>query len=439
MQPKMRIATKQMEARLIKIAKDFKKNPYKVIPECEGKCSSCYFEKIKKDIARFDDEKYLAKMAKKKGFVAALAATILLSDQKIPYVAFMKVGNESVYYAKRGKVKDELLAGLQNWEKPNLRMLAYEEIARKKKLNIFSLPEKVICSDDVPEEFLQFISKKFMCDEEEYVSLKWRGKEMKFCGNGNSIMKMRQYFYYPSFDNEIEIEAVVKSIECKNECKECIIKDAINSRIDDSAYRNGKMSDRAFIENSKKKILWKSEAKKVFMIGNECYGDNIQLYMEKLKPKEWEKEAVMNILKEENKAVVVATPSATKLLEKYGISSKKLEEEYKLKEREKILGSLPSIEGKKIAQFADMLARIYKTEGKEGIIQKLRAEKMDVKEKSVAYAFLFALGVRGEEWKYSKMEKDFGKHLAGYAKKLMEAEREEYKNALEDLVKEAGG
>ena len=436
---KVRIATKQIEAKLRKTAEEFKKNPYKVIPKCNGKCSSCYFEKIRDDVAKLKEEKYLEKMAKKKNFVAALATTMLLADQKIPYIAVMKFGNENVYYAKRGKVKDEILAGLQNWDKPHVRMLAYREIAKKKKLNIFSLPEKVLCSENVPEEFLDFLSKKFSCDEEEYVKLKWKGREIKVCKNENSLVKMKQYFYYPSFDDEIEIEAIIKKIECKNECNECVIKDALNAKIDDTAYRAGNMSDKAFVENSKKKVMWKIEAKRVFIIGDKCYGENKELFEEQLKPKEWEKDALMDIIRKERKAIIVDTPSAAKLLEKYGISSQKLKEEYEMKEKKKILSSLPNVEGEGIAKFADRLARIYKVGGRDGILRELRGLKMDVKEKAVAYAFLFTLGLKGEEWKYDKMEMDFGRHLAKYVKKLIDTEGTEYKEALEILVREVGG
>jgi hypothetical protein len=127
----LRIATKQMEDKIKKIAKEIKENPSKLIPECRGNCSKCYFKKIEKKIKKISDEKFLRRMSKKKRFVSAIAVTIMLNEQKIPYVAFIKAGDENIYYAKRGKVKDEILAGLQNWDKPNIRLLAYEEIARK--------------------------------------------------------------------------------------------------------------------------------------------------------------------------------------------------------------------------------------------------------------------------------------------------------------------
>lgn len=88
---KIRTATKQIEKRIIKVANDLKSNPYKILPECADNCPSCYFDKLKKEIDKLKNEKYREKIANKKGFLSALASTILLSNQKIPHVAFIRV------------------------------------------------------------------------------------------------------------------------------------------------------------------------------------------------------------------------------------------------------------------------------------------------------------------------------------------------------------
>lgn len=430
---KLRIATKQMEEKIKKIAKEIKENPMKLIPECRGKCSKCYFRKIEDKIKKIENEKFLKKMSKKKGFISAIALTIMLNEQKIPYVAFIKAGDESIYYAKRGKVKDEMLAGLQNWDKPNIRLLAYEEIAKKNKLYLFSLPDKLICSEEMPDEFFDFLSKKFGCDSG--ILIKWKGKIMKVCNDFNSLKKMNEYFYYPPFEGEIEI-GLEDFINCKNKCKECYIRDDL--KVDDTKYRKGEISDKEFIEISKRGILSRIEEKKVFIIGNECYGDNVEIFIEKINPKEWEREEIERILKEEKRGIILQSPSSAKLLEKYGISTKNLKEGHERKEKDKIIKSLPEIEEKEIANFIDNIARTYKLYGKEGLLKEIKGRKMNVKERAISYAFIFSLGIKSEEWKYSKMEKDFGIHLSSYAKRLINAEGEDYKKILEEFVREVG-
>ncbi len=438
MQMKVRIASKQIEKKLVETAKKFRENPLLALPECIGDCKKCYFEKLKKDVEKLREQKYIEKFAGKRGFIGALASVILLSEQKIPYVAHMKIGSENIYYAKRGKAKDEILAGLQNWDKPHIRLLAYLEMARKKKINLFSMPDKLICSKEPPQQFIEYMKSLFSCGSDEYIEIIWRGVKIKACGNRNTLLEMKKYFYYPDFEKEIELDIKIDVIKCKMKCKECLIKDALQQKLDFSHYINGEMGDRSFMENYRKKIMWNIEGIRVFMIGNECYGNDIEAFMEKLSPKEWEEEAVREILRYERKAIILEQPSAAKLLEKYGVNHEKLRKEYYEKRKEKILKNLPKIGGGEIAEFVDSLARAYRVEGKEGVMKLLKEKKMDVKEKAISYAFLYAMGIKGEEWKYTKMEIEFGKHLARHVKKLLTEEGENYENAFRQLLKEVG-
>ena len=436
---KVRIAARQIEKKLMDVAKEIKSNPEKIIPECRGNCRNCYFERLRKEIKNLKDEKNLERMAKKKGFLAAVAATILLADEeRIPYVAHLNIAGESVYYARRGKAKDEMLVGIQNWDKPHLRMLAYMEIAKKKRLNLFSLPDKIICSNDVPEEFLDFMQKKFSCDKEEYIEIIWRGRRIKACGNGNTLMEMKHYFYYPDFEKEIEIKVRIKDFECMVSCNECIIEDAKNEGTDVTYYISGEMGDKKFLKHYKNKIRWNIEKKRVFIAGKRCYGNDVNAFLNALSPKEWEREAIKEILKYEQKAIILEQPSSTKLLQKYEVDVEKLKEEYYDKRKKEMLDRLPEIGKGEMASFIDNLARIYKVEGKEGVIKAIKTKEMDVKKKAIVYAFLLAMEVRGEEWKYSKMEQEFGRHLSPYIKKLMEAEGEEYKRIGQKLLREVG-
>jgi len=437
MEYKIRIATKQHEKKIRDIAKRLRREPYIIIPEC--KCKKCPFEKMKKIIDKFDDEQYLNKVAKGRDLLAALASTILITeDEKIPYIAFKKIGRENVIYAKRGKAKDEYLIAIQNWDKPNLRMLGYIKFARKKRINLFSLPEKLICSDDMPPEFFEFLNKKFECDEDEYISIKWQGKEIKVCGDGNSLMEMSQYFYYPDFSKKIEITIKADVVKCGKKCDECIIKKELNDMPSPEFYLKGRISDKKYIENYKNKVLWSIEKKKIFVADGICYGNDANEFIKLLNPKEWEMEEVRNILENETNAIFIEQPSSAKLLEKYGIDTAKLKEDWERMKKDEILSKLPVIEGGKISKFADEIARAYKIEGNEGIAKIIKSRKMDVKEKAITYAFLTAADSRKDDWRYSKMEREFGEHLVEYARKILNSDGEEYKKAVKNFAKEAG-
>ncbi|HHO57491.1 MAG TPA: hypothetical protein ENJ70_02950 [Thermoplasmatales archaeon] len=438
---KVRIAAKQIEKKLTEMANRIKENPEMLIPECRGDCRRCYFEKIRKELKSLNKQN-LERAANRKGFVAAVAATMLLAEQKIPYVAHMNIGGESVYYARRGKAKDEILVGIQNWDRPHLRMLAYMEIARKKKINLFSLPEKLICGDDVPDEFLDFLEKKFKCREEEHIVIKWRGREMRACGRANSIALMKHYFHYPDFEKEVEVDVRLKKFKCMNDCPVCSVREAEEEvrkeRMYAEHYIKGEISDEKFFRLYKEKFLWYLERKRVFIAGEKCFGDNMEKFMEELNPKEWEKDAIETILKYEEKAIILEQSSSIKLLQKYDVNVEKLRREYEEKEKEGILNKMPSLGKGEMAEFIDGLARVHRIEGREGVIRRIKEAGGDVKKKAVSYAFTLAMGVGGEEWKYNEMEREFGKHLAPYVKKLLEAEGEEYRKAGEKLLREVG-
>ena len=61
------------------------------------------------------------------------------------------------------------------------------------------------------------------------------------------------------------------------------------------------------------------------------------------------------------------------------------------------------------------------------------------KGKSIAYAFLLALGKGTEvKWKYSKEEIDYGEFLKDYARNLLDIKPEEYSIVLQELLTACG-
>ena len=437
MQYKIRIATKQHERKIIEMAKKLKENPYMILPECRRK--KCPFEKMKKTIEKFSDESFLQKAAKGKDLIAALAATILLADEKkIPYLAYKKIGNEDVLYAKRGKAKDEYLIAIQNWDKPNLRLLGYINFAKKKKVNLFSMPDKIICADEMPEEFVKFLKDKFECGKKEYIAVRWNGNEIKLCGKGNSLAEMGEYFYYPDFWKKASIDVHANIVTCQKKCEKCIIENELNKKPDPAFYVKGRQTDEKYIENYKNMVRWAIEKKKVFTVGGKCYGDDIEEILKLLNPKEWEKEFIREILEKERNAIILEQPSSAKLLQKYGINTNELKKKWEEMKKEKMLLKLPSVQGGKLTKFIDEMAKAYRVEGIEGIMKLIKERKLNVKEKAISYAFLLATNARIDEWKYSKMEKEFGKELAKHVEKVIKSEGKEYEEAVKTLAKMAG-
>lgn len=93
-----------------------------------------------------------------------------------------------------------------------------------------------------------------------------------------------------------------------------------------------------------------------------------------------------------------------------------------------------------VARFADKVARTYRTEGTDGALKVVEKERGSEKRvKPVAYSFLLALGKEtSKRWQYDKTDIDFAQFLQDKAKDLLEAEPEDYHDALQALLKATG-
>jgi len=482
----IRVATKVQEKEIKEMALQLKKNPLMVLPECQGECRKCHFKGLKARIEKIKDadEKKLAKYASGKDLSAAVAGTILLSDSKISYLAAKNIGGTTYVYAKKGKARDEKLLAIQNFRDPHIRMLGIMDIASKKKLYVYSVQNKIICkgSDATPpDEFVQFVMKKLelengMCKhmlkgERTHIKIKWipAGMEIKICeecASRNTIMEMTKYFYSPNIEDDFSAEVEGEFVSCNEKCDKCFIREALENEMDDSYYIQGKIDDEKFIENWYKKVQWNIEKlhEGIFILDGTCYGKNIEAVIQKLKPNKWEEVALRHILKKIERPLIMENATSNKIISKYwneygkeiiktiagdswekfadekSMPSEILEKIYMETEKKKILKNLPSYKNlPSLAEFADRIARAYRVGGYREAMREIHGEEMDVKKKAIAYAFLLAFNkAEGEEWKYSDMEKDFGRHLMKYASELIEKKGEEYGKALQEMLTMTG-
>ena len=483
----IRVATKVQEKEIKEMALQLKKNPLMVLPECQNECRKCYFKGLRAKIEKIEgaDERKLEKYSSGKDLAAAVAGTILLADSKISYFAAKKIGNTTYVYARKGKARDEKLLAVQNFKDPHIRMLGIMDIASKKKIYVYSVQNKMICRGNnpaPPSEFMQFVMKKLgvekgMCrhllkgEKRTYIKIEWlpAKTEIKICeecASRNTMMEMTKYFYSPNIENEFKAEVIGEFISCNKKCDECLISEALETKMDDSYYIQGKIDDKKFIENWHKKVQWNIEKmhEGVIILDGICYGRDAESAMKKLKPSKWEEIALNYIFGKIEKPLIMENATPNKIISNYwnehgnGIlkeiagddwekfADRKstppelLERAYMETEKSKILKNLPSYKNlPPLAEFADRIARAYRVGGHTEAMKEIHGENMDVKKKAIAYAFLLAFNkAEGEEWKYSDMEKDFGRHLMRYASELLKKEGEEYGKVLQEMLTMTG-
>lgn len=507
-----RTAAKVQEKELITKAKKIKKNPKLVIPKCdhEGRCP---LDKIRRQVVRVqsyaEDEKKLTRLAGSGDQLArAYAATLLLAQsEKAPYLAVFRTPFGEIAYAQRGKVKKEKLIGVQHYDKPKWRFMSLVDLATKKGLHIYFTKSGLICKGreaKPPEIFVremigdlkyQFrkVGNIYTCEhiqpkdvkEKEitshsYLLVSWKSAKVKIavcvrCASkkSNIIASITQNMAVPKPEKDFEID-VINNVDCKVDCKNCKFEKHID--IEDEikqSYNNGTLSDYGLLE--KHAIEFEEHIKegdiKVYVMDEDCYGEDMDAFIEALNPTDYEKEGLIEILKKVKTPVVVSKGTPNKILgmfwDEYGkdainailgdektaenLFDKKdtaksspsqiLKEATILMKKRDIISALPEYPHlPPIAKFADNVARIFMTKGKEDALRAIEHYKGgDTRIKSVAYSFLLAMDQgASKKWQYTKTEIDFAQFLKEPASKLLKSKPGEYHDNLQSLLSATG-
>ena len=228
------------------------------------------------------------------------------------------------------------------------------------------------------------------------------------------------------------------------------------------------MTDLQFIGKNKRdqEESLKQSEEKLFVLDGNSYGTDINKFIKALEPNKFEQRGLEFILEKIEEPVVLKKVTPNKVLEifwkKYGLDtidsilgdeemaekffslndspSDILEVVFKYEERRQILSQLPKYKAlPPLANFADHIARTYKTFGEKKTLAEIKKRPETPKGKSLAYAFLLVFGKgKDKNWKYSQIEIEYGEFLKEHARKLLDSQPEKYHMALQDLLTASG-
>lgn len=487
----IKTSSKAQEKTLVLKAKELKKKPNLILPECRGKCRKCWFDKIKKQMRKLQNlngEKLSYFTRHGDHLIRAYATSLIIANTgKAPYLAVAHLPHNNVAYVVRGKTKKEKLIGVQYYDNPVLRLLSIADIAKKKKLHIYSTKNCFVCTgkeSKPPEEFINDIipvlkmnlkcrDRVYSCGHESNFKLKIKFYNItivicKSCTSANNTFyTFAQHMLSPKIKKEFNVEAAFHP-KCMIKCNECKINVVTPADVLEK-YLNGSITDKEFIIESSEKIkkgIRKTE-QKIFIRDDACYGSDANAFISSFNPTEAERIAFETILKKIKKPLIVEDATSNKILSMYWdefgmdmlfalTNDKEISEEMynekkqpsqilkevMMKYKQKgIAASLPKYSKlAPVAEFADRIGRTYKMRDKEASVKEIEKLKTDnTKIKSVAYAFLLTFeSSKGKEWQYSLIEKEFAAFLKEYTKKLVEAGPEKYHEALQSLLKATG-
>jgi hypothetical protein len=485
---------KTLEKDLLANAKRLAQEPTLIIPKCSGtECRKCAFAKIEKKILKVaqhkDNEAKLLKFASKGDhIVRAYAGAISLAlVGKIPFLSTLPLPVGDVSFAVRGTPDPKAAIGIQHFDDPDLRLLAYWEIARKKGLHIYSTEEGIYCSADGPHppaeyvaemmEALPYQLKDDTCKRQgpACMDLVWKSQKrsISICqgcartDNSMHTLTSRIAAADPADDFDPQFHYTA---ECKKEgCSPCL-KDLTGqaAAANASAYRQGTNGDKAFIDGGLQELTRLVEEKgNLYVMAGKCYGSDAEAFFKDIKGTDQEMEVIRKLVASKNAGVLSDSDQASRVIsilwpmyseEMLTIASsaataKKVLEDMadaaptimlaEARRREAgaaTLAQLPRLKLGPVGQLADELARIFKSEGKDPMVRAAdKARSKDNRMKAVSFAFLEAVGEgASRKWQFKKEELDFGMHLAPFAKKMLEASGGAYAEALKELVLNSG-
>ncbi len=480
--------SKRLEDELLEKSRTLAANPGILRPQCAGNCRKCVFDKPFKQIDGLakirNNPDALVKEASKLGgddIVRAYAGTVsLAASGSVPMLASGKIGGEPVSYAVRGTVGATKLIGCQYYDDPMKRLLLYTDAVKKNKLHLYSFGEDLVCSDrpNMPEDYLydtfwetpyEFPDDGLGCGHETSAVLEIRIKSLdqtiSICENcvrnDSTLAHIISRIGAVDPMDDIEVRVRHKYHAAGESGIEAVTGDRLKE------YMVGKVTDDILLSSVKRSAMGqlKGGASATYVIGTENYGSDLERFVSALQGDEREIATLKRFLEENARPIVVKTPKASEVLSylwdtdwrelvtihtdagtaaKMGDASKGqpgavLARAYGIYVSADVVASLP--EFKKpgpMTQIADSLAKAAKVGGLAMVAETAAKTTLrDNRSRSLAAAFIIAEG--GEPAiKLSAEEKDFAQYLVPFAKNVIAANGDKYRDTMSTLLVASG-
>ncbi len=493
-----RKASKIQKKNLIENARKLADDPMQVIPACGDDCLFCKFSRSEKKIKKIkkysDDETKLKKYAKRGTELSkAVAATILFGIQEeADQVTTAKTPEGEIAYAKLGKTDKKRLIGIQHFEDPKKRLIAFSKESEKG-YYFYSMSDEIICSgkeDIPPEDFVveaiertpydfEMDGDMYTCGhdredkERSRLELRWEsaGKLFSICEDCaedsiNLFQRLTERMLSEDNSKSFSIDAAI-GMRCEGDCDHCRLSEDISVSQDlGEKYLDG-LNDREFIHQYSKEArdVLKSRGN-LFIIGDVCYGREAKSFLKDIDHESWERPPLVTLIKKTRggvldegtvnefleeywedyrgpvlKSVLEDKDAIKEILDKDLRPREKLRELNEKKKKKEELDTLPKFkELPSEAKFTDDIARTYKVKGEEEAVNEIEDQSIsDTRLKSIAYGFYVAFG-KGDskKWKYEETVVESGEFLSDHIEELLKSTGEKYAENLQRVVKMSG-
>ena len=350
-----RSKTKQQESSFLKKAGKLKEHPEYLVPECDEQRSfSCPFTKLQKQLdivyKNRDSPNKIEKLARKGDHIARAYASMikLHSEGKIPMFAAARMPWGEVSYVMRNHIGKEKQIGVQHFDDPKLRLLAYADIIKKKGVTIYSLRDRLMCHCankaflKPPDEFITFalasitpkLKKDLSCphldrkaiedgtEKKSYLEIHWKtaDKQLYLCthcaGKTNTFGDISQYIGSKQVREHFDVNFHY-NLNCDSRSGDCGCQRFLENFPDlKKDYLKGQLSDEAYIKKTENKIKENiiDSNEKFYVHNQRCFGEDPKAFLASLGADELVTRALEIALKKRKGPVVVQEQSPVQLL-----------------------------------------------------------------------------------------------------------------------------
>ena len=481
--------SKKLEDDLLERSRNLAENPGLLRPMCAGNCRKCHFDKVFKSIDSLqkirNNPDALIKEAGKMfndDITKAYAGTISLAAAgSVPLLASARLGEDTVSYAVRGSVGADKLIGCQYYTDPKIRLLLYNQFIKKNGLYLYSFEESLVCSDkfNMPEDYLydtfwetpyEFPDDGLQCGHDASavleIEIKSLGETIKICESCARNVSTVQYILSRVAGNDPWKDITVRIRHKYHKPGEKDYEEIPEEKLKD--YMVGKVTDSSLISEIKRSKLGdlRGSAVATYIIGTKNYGDSLDDFMNDIVGPEDAKATLRKFLSENPRAIVAKGNKITDVLgilwdadwkdiiiahtdaataAKMGDQSnmqplQALESAHNIQISASVVDSLPVFNKPgPITSLADSLAKAAKVGGEPMVVKTLQNTGLkNNKARSVAASFLMAVGAADMPIKLSKEEKDFADYLLPFAKAVVTANGDKYRDTMNTLLTASG-
>ena len=477
---------KRLESEILERSKNLWEDPSLIRPKCAGKCFMCPFNKTFSAISKIDKIKdnpdALIKMASRGSddiFKAYCATISLYAAGSIPYLATAKLGGEEVSFAQRGAVGNDKLIGAQYYNDPKIRLLLFNNIAKKKGLHIYSFDDEIVCAKkpNMPVDYIydtfwdtpyEFPDDGLQCGHDAEGTLVIRilsaGEEIRICRNCAKEVSTLQFLI-----SRIAAVNVLDDIEVCVEHKYHNEGESGLSKIEGETlkkYSVGMLNDVQILNSVLRDQMGnlKSGGVATFIIGTKNYGSDMDAFIADLKGTEAEIKAVSEYLRNYPCSVIIRTEKASEALsmiwndyyrviatftndeiaDSFGDVSKMnpaqiINEAHRKYISYDVVSQLPVFKRPGlVTSYADAYAKAAKVGGAEMLKDAItKMIPKDSKTRALSAAFTKAVGTEPIT-KCTKEESEFADYLLPFVKQLLEATGDKYRDDMNTLLTATG-